>query len=289
MRQDQIEIGGDYTVRIGDRLAPVTVLRAKTTRTWGSDRARTVYVCLTGDTRREIVASAARLRPAPGAAVPVSRSAEADARRKAAKAAAAKQAATAAELAIYGRAAATMTPPWTAEGLRDHAEAWLERLPGEGSRVDHRAALLRSLDADPRRVARSTWDEVIASGRDCSGGGPLSRPAAHPGAGLLYINRDRAVELPVGGNLAGLRDRLSRVHVAESLLGAARRIQRTMPRHRTRRLPVPMRRGLWQAVAMIHADNRATYRAVMGHAPLPSERQVTEAVGLACGLGAMPR
>lgn len=288
MRQDQIEIGGEYIVKVGGRLAPVTVLRAKTSRTWGSDRARTVFVCLTGDTRREITASAARLRPAPGAAVPASRSAEAATRRKAAKAAKARQAATAAELAIYGHAAAQFTPPWTAEGLRDHAEAWLERLPSEGSRVDARAALLRSLDADPRRVARTTWDEVIAAGRDCSAGGPLSRPAAHPGAGLLHLNRERAVELPVGANRSILRTHVDRAHVAESLLAVARRVVRSMGRHGTRRLPVPLRRGLWQAVAMIHADNRATYRAVMGHAPLPSEEMVAAAVGAACGLGPMP-
>lgn len=57
MRQNEITIGSSYRVRIGDRLATVTVLRRKA----GSGRAR--FVCETHDTRREIAATAARLRP----------------------------------------------------------------------------------------------------------------------------------------------------------------------------------------------------------------------------------
>ena len=62
MRQRDIVIGGTYRVRIGDRLAPVTVLHHKAGR--GGARGR--YVCRTHDTGREITATAARLRPVPG-------------------------------------------------------------------------------------------------------------------------------------------------------------------------------------------------------------------------------
>jgi hypothetical protein len=62
MRQAEVQIGGDYRVRIGDRLALVTVQRRKD----GRGRAR--FVCLTHDTRREVTATAARLRPLPGTA-----------------------------------------------------------------------------------------------------------------------------------------------------------------------------------------------------------------------------
>ena len=57
MRQAEIQIGGEYRVRIGDRLARVKVLR----RLDGRGRAR--FLCLTQDTAREIKATAARLRP----------------------------------------------------------------------------------------------------------------------------------------------------------------------------------------------------------------------------------
>jgi len=60
MRQNEIQIGGTYRVRIGDRLALVTVTGRKT----GRGRAR--YTCTTHDTRREVTATAARLRPLPG-------------------------------------------------------------------------------------------------------------------------------------------------------------------------------------------------------------------------------
>lgn len=57
MRQAEVKVGSDYRVRVGDRLATVTVTR----RLDGRGRAR--YLCLTHDTRREIRATAARLRP----------------------------------------------------------------------------------------------------------------------------------------------------------------------------------------------------------------------------------
>ena len=64
MRQAEIQIGGEYRVRIGDRLAPVTVVR----RLDGRGRSR--FLCMTQDTQREIKATAARLRPLVAAARP---------------------------------------------------------------------------------------------------------------------------------------------------------------------------------------------------------------------------
>lgn len=57
MKQNDVQIGGRYRVKIGSRLAEVTVLR----RLDGRGRAR--FECRTGDTGRTIKATAARLRP----------------------------------------------------------------------------------------------------------------------------------------------------------------------------------------------------------------------------------
>jgi hypothetical protein len=57
MRQNDVQIGGTYRVRIGSRLAPVTVLHKV------PGRGRQRYACLTQDTGREVRATAARLRP----------------------------------------------------------------------------------------------------------------------------------------------------------------------------------------------------------------------------------
>lgn len=85
MRQNDVQIGGEYRVKVGSRLAPVTVLRRRVRRNVG--REQIVFDCRTGDTGREIVATAARLRPVPGtpeAAVEQARKRKAQARRIAA-------------------------------------------------------------------------------------------------------------------------------------------------------------------------------------------------------------
>jgi hypothetical protein len=64
MRQNEIQIGGEYRVKVGSRLAPVTVLR----RLDGRGRSR--FLCMTQDTNREIKATAARLRPLVAASRP---------------------------------------------------------------------------------------------------------------------------------------------------------------------------------------------------------------------------
>ena len=63
MKQEQVTIGMAARVKIGSRLAEVTVLR----RLDGRGRAR--FECRTSDTGRLVKATAARLRPVPAAAV----------------------------------------------------------------------------------------------------------------------------------------------------------------------------------------------------------------------------
>lgn len=63
MKQEQVTIGMQARVKIGSRLAEVTVLRQLD----GRGRAR--FECRTSDTGRLVKATAARLRPVPPAAV----------------------------------------------------------------------------------------------------------------------------------------------------------------------------------------------------------------------------
>ena len=285
MKLAEVTIGGEYRVKIGGRLAPVKVLCRRQRHEFG--RTVTVFDCVTGDTGRNITATAARLRPMPGS-IESRRRAEAARMGRERRQDEAVRRQVAQDAAILSRAAADCG--WASgAALGEHLDAWVARLPGAGAQADAVAAVYRALDADPRLPRQWSWPEIASIGRLAGHGGTFSRPACHPGAGLSHLNRERLVELPVGPNMAGLRRIVDRCHVAESLLHVARQIHRAMGRHATRRLPVPMRRGIWQAAAAAHAYNRSEYRAVMGHAPLPSERMVTEAVGIACGLGPMPR
>jgi hypothetical protein len=295
MRQDQVIIGGEYCVRIGSRLAQVTVLAKRQRHSYS--RTTTYFDCVTGDTGRQIEASAARLRPLPGLTVPESRAAAIEAERKLRRQAeAARRQAEAARRQADDRAgviglAASLTGWGSAAGLADHLDQWLDRVEaeaGRGARVEADTAILRALDAEPRLVADRSWHDIAAYGRRQSAGSHLSQPRRVAGM-IERVNRGRAVELPAGANLAILRGIVDRCHVAESLLSVARRVRQRMGRHGTRRLPVPLRRGLWQAAAEMLGGNRSTYRAVMGHAPLPSESMVAAAVGVAVGLGSMPR
>lgn len=63
MKQEQVTIGMTARVKIGQRLAEVTVLR----RLNGRGRAR--FECRTSDTGRLVRSTAARLRPVPPPAV----------------------------------------------------------------------------------------------------------------------------------------------------------------------------------------------------------------------------
>jgi hypothetical protein len=58
MKQADVEIGGEYRVKIGSRLATVRVMQLV-----AGGRGRARFLCVTQDTGREIKATAARLRP----------------------------------------------------------------------------------------------------------------------------------------------------------------------------------------------------------------------------------
>ena len=208
MLQQEIVIGGTYRVRIGSRLARVTVLHRRS----GSGRAR--FVCETHDTRRQVTATAARLRPVPGTL-----DAERVERRR-------------------------IERQQAAQGPRE----W-EGNPG-------------TVAVDPAPV-RGLLDRI-------SPAVPVLR-LSRPDAALVC----RAVD---------------GCHVAEGFGRVARQVRRAVGRAVVwPTIPRALRRGILHAAAVRHADNRSTYCAVMGHMPLPSERQVAEAVGIACGLGPMPR
>lgn len=289
MRLSMVTIGGEYQVKIGNRLAKVRVLCRRERRNGG--RSQAVFEVVTADTGRTITVTAGRLRPMPGShdERQAAEAARLDRERRA-DAAAMRQANDAA--GILSRAASSCGWP-SGAALGEHLDAWVARLPGAGAKADAMAAVLRALDSDACLPREWSWEAIASIGRQASAGAPFARPAGHPGAGLQRLNRERLVEMPVGANLAMLRQIVNLCHVAEGLLAVARQVSRRMGRHGTRRLPVPLRRGLWQAAAAMHAENRAEnraeYRAVMGHQPLPSERMVAEAVGIACGLGPMPR
>ena len=267
MQSREITIGMTALVKIGSRLARVTVERALHRR--HGERQR--WECRTLDTDRRIEATAARLRPVDGRPVPPPSKPAAD-----------NMGAMPLDRDTYtalSRAAAAGHWP-SVDALAAHLDQWVERLPGQRAQEENRAAVIRALLADPAIVAREGWPEIAAAGRVVSSGAPLAPPAAIPEVGLTRVNPARPVESLVGVNLSAATRLVARRHVSDSLLTVARSIARTM-NGGARRMPVPLRRGLWQTVARLHAANVAEYRAVMGHAPLPTEEQITAAM-LAC-------
>lgn len=87
---------------------------------------------------------------------------------------------------------------------------------------------------------------------------------------------------------AGVDRVVDRLHVAESPMYVCRAMRRGLSRFVWATIPATLRRAVLLAALERHAANRSTFREIMGHAPLPSERMVAEAVGVACGLGRMP-
>lgn len=127
----------------------------------------------------------------------------------------------------------------------------------------------------PRPFAGPVGDETV--------------PAA-PVAGVI----DRVGSSPVlrlsAANIDTIRRIVDGVHVAEPFAQVARRVRSrigSMVIWRT--IPRELRRGILHAAAERHAEGRRLYRQVMRHDPLPSHRMVADAVGVACGLGPMPR
>jgi hypothetical protein len=108
--------------------------------------------------------------------------------------------------------------------------------------------------------------------------GILARVGSSPVSALSEANRDT------------IRRIVDRVHVAEAFPVVARAVRRRIAEMVIfRSIPRCLRRGILYEAAARHGAGRRMYRAAMGHDPLPSERMVAEAVGIACGLGPMPR
>lgn len=127
----------------------------------------------------------------------------------------------------------------------------------------------------PRPFAGAVGDRTVDAGPVP---GVIGRVGSSPVVALSDANRDTIRRIVDG------------VHVAEPFAQVARRVRArigSMVIWQT--IPRALRRGILFAAAQRHAEGRRLYRAVMGHAALPSERMVAEAVGVACGLGAMPR
>lgn len=163
MRQNEVQIGGHYRVKIGQRLAEVTVVRAL------DGRGRQRYECRTSDTGRTIKATAARLRPVPPPAV----------RRMVERMVAASTARPAvddADAIILGGgeapalhpepiAAAAAACGWDAAWLAGHMEAWLDRAASSPlTRCGLRRAILAGLRDCPSRPLHAGWPEMVEAG-----------------------------------------------------------------------------------------------------------------------------
>lgn len=134
MKLAEVTIGGEYRVKIGNRLAPVRVIAQRERRRWGNSPRQTVFECRTLDTGRTIIASPARLRPAP-----------APARDPVAVAAAACG--------------------WDAAWLRDHMEAWIGRAAATPlDRCGLRRAIVAALTDCPTRPLHAGWPEMADDG-----------------------------------------------------------------------------------------------------------------------------
>lgn len=205
MLSRDVQIGATYRCRVGDRIALVTVTAAP-------GRGHRKYTCRTHDTDRQVLATAAKLRPIPGTAL-----AEAEQARRAA--AAAKRG----PRPFVGPVGPDTVPPAPVAGI-------------------------------------------------------LANVGPSPIAALSEPNRDTIRRIVDG------------VHVAEPFAHVARRVRArigSMVIWAT--IPRSLRRGILLAAAQRHAEGRRLYRIAMRHDPLPSERMVAEAVGIAAGLGPMPR
>lgn len=160
MKQSEVKIGETYRVKIGSRLAEVTVLRAL------DGRGRQRFECRTSDTGRPIRCTAARLRPVPPPAVRrmVERMVEASTARRDDDA-----------IELGGGEAPALHPEpiaaaaaacgWDASWLAEHMEAWLDRAASSPlTRCGLRRAILASLRDCPTRPLHDGWPEMAEDG-----------------------------------------------------------------------------------------------------------------------------
>jgi len=137
------------------------------------------------------------------------------------------------------------------------------------------------LDSGTERAlpASKLWPmpESILGGWETTGG-QIVAPTSITGT---RINRRRMIETMGGINARRIKDACGQIHVGASRLEAVRSVYAAAGKRSLRDAPPAFRRGAVHMILATHAANVAEYRAVMGHAPLPTEAQITAAM-LAC-------
>jgi hypothetical protein len=162
-----------------------------------------------------------------------------------------------------------------------------------GRMIKASGAKLRPIPGSDLDAAERSRKAAAAANR---GPRPFSGPAgadtvdAAPVAGILA----RVGSSPVAALSEANHDTIRRIvdacHVAEGFPYVARRVRAKVAAHVIwATIPRALRRGILHAAAQRHGEGRRLYRIAMRHDPLPSERMVSEAVGIACGLGPLPR
>jgi hypothetical protein len=153
--------------------------------------------------------------------------------------------------------------------------ARLRPMPGTAAAVaENRRRLAAAAARQPRPYAGDPGNECVAAGPVPEMLGVIS---AAPVLRMSEPNRDT------------IRRIVDRVHVAEPFATVARAVRRRLGSQIIwQTIPRQLRRGILYAAAERHAAGRRMYRVAMRHDPLPSERMIADAVGVACGLGRMP-
>lgn len=154
--------------------------------------------------------------------------------------------------------------------------AKLRPLPGSDLDASERARRAAAAAArGPRPFAGPEGDIMLDAGPVP---GVIERVGSSPVAALSEPNRDT------------IRRIVDACHVAEGFPYVARRVRARVAAHVIwATIPRALRRGILFAAAQRHGEGRRLYRLAMRHDPLPSPRMVAEAVGIAAGLGPMPR
>jgi len=165
-------------------------------------------------------------------------------------------------------------------------QAWWCRTHDTGRMITATAARLRPMPRTPENAAAHAR-RLKAAEKRCAAKPNVSNPEhtpvlvpPHPVPGMFAVaNPARPIERMARFNHEGIARILSGIHVGASWRDACRAVFKVVGRGgRLRGMPLPMRRGCWQAVAEIHADNLAAYREVMGHKPLPTVEMITAAM-----------
>jgi hypothetical protein len=151
------------------------------------------------------------------------------------------------------------------------------RTQDTGRMIRASAAKLRPIPGSDLDTAERSRKAAAAAKRGPVPG-VIGRVGPSPVVELSQPNRDTIRRIVDG------------VHVAEPFAQVARRVRARIGSMVTwNTIPRELRRGILHAAAQRHAEGRRLYRIAMRHDPLPSPRMVAESVGIACGLGPMPR